>query len=133
MKIQRCYELLELKSDASLDEARQAYRDISYVWHPDRFSHNYRIKKKAEEKLKEINEAYELLTYHLSSGKGSLEDTVLSENDSGGERKDRIINKGFPIEEFVGAGTFIALKAWSTLSSSLIRFLRNQINEKDTK
>jgi len=29
------------------------------VWHPDRFSANPRLKHKAEEKLKEINVAYE--------------------------------------------------------------------------
>jgi curved DNA-binding protein CbpA len=29
------------------------------VWHPDRFVDNQRLQKKAEDKLKEINGAYE--------------------------------------------------------------------------
>jgi len=31
------------------------------IWHPDRFSSNPRLKQKAENKLKEINEAYEAM------------------------------------------------------------------------
>lgn len=57
----RCYEILELKPDASQEEIKQAYRDMVKVWHPDRFSHDPRLQQKAQEKLKEINEAYEQL------------------------------------------------------------------------
>lgn len=57
----RCYEILELKPDASQEEIKQAYRDLVKVWHPDRFSHDPRLQQKAQEKLKEINEAYEQL------------------------------------------------------------------------
>ena len=32
---------------------------MAKVWHPDRFGHDERLQKKAQEKLKEINEAYE--------------------------------------------------------------------------
>ena len=58
-KMNRCIEMLGLKSGASQEEVTQAYRDLANVWHPDRFAGNPRLQKKAEEKLKEINAAYE--------------------------------------------------------------------------
>ncbi len=67
MDIQRYFEILELDSKASPDEVKQAYRDLVNVWHPDRFPGNPRLKQKAEEKLKEINEAYERALSFLSS------------------------------------------------------------------
>ena len=60
-KISRCIEILGLKPDASQEEVNQAYRDLVNVWHPDRFVGNPRLQKKAEEKLKEINAAYEYI------------------------------------------------------------------------
>lgn len=59
---ERCLELLGLKPGASAQEIKAAYRDMAKVWHPDRFSHDPRLQEKAQNKLKEINEAYEALT-----------------------------------------------------------------------
>jgi len=64
--INRYYEILELKSGASPEEVKRAYRDLVRVWHPDRFSHDPRLQQKAQDKLKEINEAYEKLQAFLS-------------------------------------------------------------------
>jgi len=64
--INRYYEILEVKSGASLEEVKRAYRDLVRVWHPDRFSHDPRLQEKAQEKLKEINDAYEKLQAFLS-------------------------------------------------------------------
>ncbi len=76
MDIQRCFEILELDSKASSDEVKQAYRDLVSVWHPDRFPGNPRLKQKAEEKLKEINEAYERALSFLSSKEESEKTTA---------------------------------------------------------
>lgn len=66
--IRRCYEILELEPEASQDEIKQAYKDLAVVWHPDRYSHNPRLQQKAQDKLKEINRAYEVLKeYNLSN------------------------------------------------------------------
>src|SRR3989338_5562248 len=65
--IDRYYEILELKPGASLEEVKRAYRDLVRVWHPDRFSHDPRLQQRAQEKLKEINEAYEKLQAFLSA------------------------------------------------------------------
>ncbi len=60
-KINRSIEILGLKPGASQEEVNQAYRDLVNVWHPDRFVGNPRLEKKAEEKVKEINAAYEYI------------------------------------------------------------------------
>lgn len=60
------YELFGVSPGVSGPELKQAYHDLAKVWHPDRFSHDPRLQQKAQEKLKEINEAYE----HLTSGGG---------------------------------------------------------------
>ena len=60
-KINRCIEILGLKPSASQEEVNQAYRDLVNVWHPDRFVGNPRLQKKADEKTKEINAAYEYI------------------------------------------------------------------------
>jgi len=63
--LSKAYELLGVKPGVSSGELKAAHRDLAKVWHPDRFVHDPRLQEKAQEKLKEINEAYEL----LSSGK----------------------------------------------------------------
>jgi len=52
---------LEVEPGASLAEIRQAYRDQTKVWHPDRFANDVRLQKKAEERIKQINLAYRRL------------------------------------------------------------------------
>ena len=60
-KMERCFGILGLKPGASQEELTQAYRDLANVWHPDRFVGNPRLQKKAEERIKEINAAYEYI------------------------------------------------------------------------
>lgn len=61
MSIGRCLEILELQSAESLDEVKRAYKVLVKVWHPDRFSHDPHLKRKAEDKIQKINAAYEEL------------------------------------------------------------------------
>ncbi|MBT1248612.1 MULTISPECIES: molecular chaperone DnaJ [unclassified Thermosipho (in: thermotogales)] len=53
------YEILGVSRNASQDEIRQAYKKLIKKWHPDR---NYENRKLAEEKFKEIQEAYDVLS-----------------------------------------------------------------------
>lgn len=64
------FALLDLPPDATPEQARQAYRDLVSVWHPDRYAHNPRLRKKAEEKVKAINAAYAEVVSLLSAGPG---------------------------------------------------------------
>lgn len=61
IELDRAYEVLGVKPGVSDRELKAAHRDLAKVWHPDRFVHDPRLQQKAQEKLKEINEAYEQL------------------------------------------------------------------------
>ena len=57
------YDILGVKQDASEDEIKKAYRKLSLQWHPDRHvGDSEEDKKKAEDKFKEIAEAYSVLS-----------------------------------------------------------------------
>ena len=53
--------LFGLTRAATPTEIKGAYRTLAKVWHPDRFPGDENLRRKAEEKLKEINSAYQLL------------------------------------------------------------------------
>lgn len=59
--IEECRKVLGIPPGASLPEIKQAYRDLVKVWHPDRFLHDPHLQSKAQEKLKELNLAYQML------------------------------------------------------------------------
>jgi len=52
---------LGIPAGASQRDIHQAYLDLVNVWHPDRFQGNARLRHVAEERLREINQAYSLL------------------------------------------------------------------------
>lgn len=63
----RSFSVLDLSMDATAEQVRQVYRDLVSVWHPDRYAHNPRLQKKAEEKVKEINAAYAEVTAFIAA------------------------------------------------------------------
>ncbi len=57
------YEVLGLQKSASLDDIKAAYRKSALKWHPDRWvGKSEEEKKNAEEKFKEVSEAYSVLS-----------------------------------------------------------------------
>jgi hypothetical protein len=61
MTLDECFSILGIDPTESKSEIKSAYRDLLFVWHPDRFPNDSKLQAKAGEKLKEINEAYKLL------------------------------------------------------------------------
>jgi curved DNA-binding protein len=57
-KVRNYYEMLGVNKNASSSEIKKAYRTLAIKYHPDRNLGN----KAAEEKFKDINEAYEILS-----------------------------------------------------------------------
>lgn len=68
----RYYEILGLKLNASPDEVKNAYRQLAKRWHPDKFHDNPESQKQAEAKFKEIVEAYTILKDYIP-GSGNTE------------------------------------------------------------
>ena len=53
------YAILGVSRNATDEELKKAYRKLALKWHPDRNKDN---KKVAEEKFKDISQAYEVLS-----------------------------------------------------------------------
>lgn len=79
------YKILGLDRNASEDEIKKSYKKLAIQWHPDKFVNESEDKKKeAEEKFKDISEAY----------------TVLSDPD----KKRQYDNGGFDFSSIFGNG-----------------------------
>lgn len=64
-KLNNPYEVLGIKEGASEDEIKRAYREQVKKYHPDQYQDNP-LSKLAEEKLREVNEAYDYLMKNAS-------------------------------------------------------------------
>lgn len=60
------YETLGIKEGASEEEIKKAYRELAKKFHPDQYGDNP-LKNLAEDKMREINEAYDYLMRNKSS------------------------------------------------------------------
>jgi len=65
--MEKYYKILDVHINATEQEVKQAYQDMIKVWHPDRFPNDIKLQKKANEKTKQINEAYEQIINHLKN------------------------------------------------------------------
>ena len=63
------YSVLGVKPDASDQEIKKAYRELARKYHPDNYVDNP-LADLAEEKMKEVNEAYEAIQKQRSGGGG---------------------------------------------------------------
>ena len=66
------YSVLGVSPNASDEEIKKAYRELARKYHPDNYQNNP-LADLAEEKMKEINEAYETITKQRSGGGGSYQ------------------------------------------------------------
>ena len=66
------YSVLGVNPDASDDEIKRVYRELARKYHPDNYQDNP-LADLAEEKMKEINEAYDSITKMRSGGSGGYQ------------------------------------------------------------
>ncbi|MHC1724051.1 MAG: J domain-containing protein [Aminipila sp.] len=63
------YEVLGVRQNASEDEIKSAYRELVKKYHPDKYQNNP-LSDLAQEKLQEVNEAYDYLMKNGSAAGG---------------------------------------------------------------
>jgi len=63
------YKVLNVSPSASDEEVKKAYRDLARKYHPDNY-HDNPLADLAQEKMKEINEAYEQIQKQRRTGSG---------------------------------------------------------------
>ena len=72
------YEILGVSQNATDEEIKKAYHALARKYHPDNFSSNPDMAELAEEKMKEINEAYdEIKRLREGSSSGSTTYTAI--------------------------------------------------------
>ena len=64
------YEVLGVSPDATDEEIKKAYRSLAKKYHPDNYTDSP-LADLAEEKMKEINEAYDEINRMRQKGKGT--------------------------------------------------------------
>lgn len=103
------YKILEVESNTTLEQIKLQQRFLLHAWHPDKFP-NAELKAKAEEKVKDINEAYSILSD--SSKRESYDRTLRSyssppaqplhsqpaQNPSQAQPKEYCQSCGLPVE-----------------------------------
>ena len=60
------YEILGVRKGASKEDIKKAYREQAKKYHPDQYGNNP-LKDLAEEKMQELNEAYDSLMKNTTS------------------------------------------------------------------
>lgn len=90
------YEVLGVSEDASQDEIRSAYKKLVKKYHPDQYANNP-LSDLAQEKIKEINAAYDALTkrgggsnYGSSSGGQATQSQSYRGQSSGSSQYNEI-------------------------------------------
>ena len=81
------YEVLNIPSTASDEEVKRAYRELARKYHPDNY-HDNPLADLAQEKMKEINEAYDAIT-RMRSGRGGGTYRAPNHDAGGGQTRNR--------------------------------------------
>ncbi len=85
------YKVLGVTPDASDEEIKKAYRELAKKYHPDNYVNNP-LKDLADEKMKEINEAYDKITNDRQRGYSSASRSYSSGSTSFSAIRQMIAN-----------------------------------------
>ncbi len=97
------YEVLGVKPGASESEIRAAYKNLVKKYHPDKYQNNP-LADLAEEKMQEINEAYDILMKNRPSGNQSYHASgSQSYGASGGSAEYYAVRQALDRNDLVGA------------------------------
>ena len=80
------YEVLGVSPNASNDEVKKAYRDLSRKYHPDSYANNP-LADLAEEKFKEVQEAYDQIMKQRENGGYSYQSGGNQYSSTGGNQE----------------------------------------------
>lgn len=108
------YKVLGVSETATQDEIRSAYLNLVKKYHPDKYIDSD-LKEVANEKLMEVNEAYELLT----KKKGSKAENGSAHQNSGGYSGYGNSYSGPNATEFARARSYISLNNLSAAKQVL--------------
>ena len=127
--VQNPYTVLGLKETATADEVKAAYRALAKKYHPDLNPGS----REAEQKMKEINEAYDMIVNHKWDPNASSYQNSGYQGGYGGQRSG--YNRGYadPFEGFgfggFGFGGYGSQGAYGQREESAdLRAVRNYIN-----
>lgn len=76
------YEVLEIMEGASKEEIKRAYKELVKKYHPDQYGNNP-LRDLAEDKLREVNEAYDYLMNKADTTPGYRENSYKENSSSG--------------------------------------------------
>ena len=79
------YKALGVSPSATDEEVKEAYRSLAKKYHPDQYADSP-LKELADEKMKEINEAYDAITAQRKAGSGQGRAGGYGYNNVGGSR-----------------------------------------------
>lgn len=92
--------LLDLDRESTLADAKKARRELAMIWHPDRFGDNDELRRRAEDKLKDINLAYEQVTDYLRVTAPQKAILAAPEPDAATEEARKTVTlSGVPVED----------------------------------
>ncbi|MFD3155816.1 DnaJ domain-containing protein [Haloimpatiens sp. FM7330] len=73
------YEVLGINQNATVDEIKKAYRQLAKKYHPDQYGNNP-LRDLAEERMREINEAYDYLMKNHNNNSSNNYNTANNTN-----------------------------------------------------
>lgn len=89
------YKVLGVARNASDDDIKNAYRALAKKYHPDNFASDPTARSMAEEKMKEINEAYDAIQNSRKHGQQSYGGTSYNTGDTSYNRSSYIQVRSF--------------------------------------